>query len=74
MVTCRTIDENGMVKVQRENVGYEYRDVVSKPTYNPFKYVTHNQQTEFSLIDTDKAVVSFEFHDFKYLSNVSKTQ
>jgi len=62
-----------MIKMQRENVGYEYRDVVNKPKYNPFKYVTQNPETEFSIIDTDKAVVSFEFHDWKYLSNVRKT-
>ena len=33
-----------------------------------------NPETEFSVLDTDKVIVSFDFRDMKYLSNVIKTQ
>lgn len=39
------------------------------PTYNPFQYVSTNPETEFSIIDTDKMIVSIDFRDMKYLSN-----
>lgn len=33
-----------------------------------------NPETEFSVLDTEQVIVSFEFRDWKYLSNVRKTQ
>lgn len=27
-INCKTVDQNGLVSVQREEVGYEYRDVI----------------------------------------------
>jgi len=47
--------------------------VVISPSYNPFSYVSTNPETEFSVLDTDQVIVSFEFRDWKYLSNVKKT-
>jgi hypothetical protein len=36
--------------------------------------VSTNPETEFSIMDTDKLIVSFDFRDMKYLSNAIKTQ
>lgn len=33
-----------------------------------------NPETEFSVLDTDKVIVSFDFRDMKYLSNAIRTQ
>lgn len=48
--------------------GYQYRDVVSPPKYNPFKYLSQNPETMFSVMDSPALTVQFEFFDMKYLS------
>ena len=46
LLICQGYDETGFVDVVRENVGYEYRDVVKPPTYEPFSYVATNPETK----------------------------
>jgi hypothetical protein len=70
---CRVINEQGIVDEQTDLTGYKYRDVLASPSYNPFSYVSVNPETEFSVMDTDKVIVSFDFRDMKYLSNAIKT-
>ena len=48
---CKTIDANGLVSVQREEVGYEYRDVISEPEFIPFQYVSTNHETSFTVLE-----------------------
>jgi len=67
------INEQGIVDEQTDLTGYKYRDVLSSPSYNPFSYVSVNPETEFSVMDTDKVIVSFDFRDMKYLSNSIKS-
>ena len=68
------INEQGIVDEQTDLTGYKYRDILAPPSYNPFSYVSVNPETEFSVMDTDKVIVSFDFRDMKYLSNAIKTQ
>lgn len=72
---CKVIDEHGLNNPNTEAAGYKYRDVVTeaKP-YTGFNYVATNPQTQFSMMANDHLIVQFEFKDFKYLSNVMKTQ
>lgn len=65
------IDDRGLTETQ---TGYGYRDVIVPPSYKPFSYVSTNPETEFSVMDTDRVIVSFDFRDMKYLSNSVKTQ
>jgi len=58
-----------------EGAGYRYRDVLVEPTpYSGFNYVATNPETQFSMMQSDHLIVQFDFRDFKYLSNVMKTQ
>jgi len=67
---CKTVDETGHIApvVKEEMTGYQYRDVVSPPKYNPFKYLSQNPETMFSVMDTPGIELQFEFFDMKYLS------
>lgn len=51
---CRIIDDTGLVEMQREQTGYEYRDVVEVASFNPFYYVAVNAETEFSINQTSE--------------------
>jgi len=51
-----------------ETTGYQYRDVVSVPKYNEFKYLAQNPETMYSVMEVPKITLQFEFFDMKYLS------
>jgi hypothetical protein len=58
-----------MAPVTTEEVtGYQYRDVVSPPKYNHFKYLSQNPETMFSVLETPGIILQMEFFDMKYLS------
>lgn len=60
---------------ESEGVGYRYRDVLVEPKpYSSFNYVAANPETQFSIMHSDHLIVRFDFRDFKYLSNIMKTQ
>lgn len=72
---CKVIDEHGLNDPNVENAGYKYRDVLMEPKpYSHFNYVAANPETQFSMMQSDHLIVQFDFRDFKYLSNVMKTQ
>ena len=71
---CKTVDPNGTVEVQREQVGYEYRDVIKEPEFVPFSYVTQNHETSFTILEADTVTVALDFRDFKYLSHKTRFQ
>jgi len=72
---CKVIDEHGLNDPNVENAGYKYRDVLVEPKpYSHFNYVAANPETQFSMMQSDHLIVQFDFRDFKYLSNVMKTQ
>jgi len=54
---------------ETEFTGYQYRDVVTPAKYNPFKYLSQNPDTKFSIMAPTSATLKFEFFDMKYLSN-----
>lgn len=71
-MVCKSVDANGLVEVQREQVGYEYRDVIKEPEFVPFSYVSQNHETSFSVLDEDSVQVTIDFRDFKYLSHKTR--
>ena len=73
-INCRQVDETGLVEVSREEVGYEYRDVIKEPEFVPFSYVSQNHETSFTLLDDTTVTVSLDFRDFKYLSHYTRFQ
>ena len=69
-LNCKTQDENGMVTMREESVGYPYRDVIVEATYNPAMQVTPEPESEFTINDeANDIVVSFDMRDMKYLSH-----
>jgi len=62
------MDPTGFVDVSRENVGYQYRDVLKPPVYDEFSYVASNPETKFSIINPETIKVQFAFSDWKWLS------
>jgi hypothetical protein len=54
---------------ETEFTGYQYRDVVTPAKYNPFKYLSQNPDTKFSVMAPTEVTLKFEFFDMKYLSN-----
>ena len=71
-ITCRPVDETGLVEVQREEVGYEYRDVIKQPEFVPFSQVSQNHEASFSLDDDSDWKVYLDLRDFKYLSHYTR--
>ena len=71
-INCRPVDETGLVEVQREEVGYEYRDVIKQPEFVPFSQVSQNHEASFSLGDDDDWQVFLDLRDFKYLSHFKR--
>jgi len=72
---CRTISDTGLVNIQEsEMTGYEYRDVTRQAAYNPFQYVATNPETSFGVMEGEDVQVRFGIRDWKYLSNVYKTE
>jgi hypothetical protein len=72
---CKVIDEKGLNDPNVESAGYKYRDVLVEPkSYSSFNYLAANPETQFSMMQSDHLIVQFEFRDFKFLSNVMKTQ
>ena len=67
-LTCKTIDEDGLVSVGRVDVGYPYRDVVKYADTNLASYVADTPETEFAEEDTMEITVQIDFRDMKYLS------
>jgi len=58
--------------MQREEVGYEYRDVINEPEFIPFSYISQNQETSFTILDATEVDVALDFRDFKYLSHFTR--
>ena len=71
-INCKPVDSNGLVEVQREQVGYEYRDVIKEPEFVPFSYVSQNHETSFRVEDAQKMMVAIDIRDFKYLSHYKR--
>jgi len=42
---------------------------VTPSKYNPFKYLSQNPDTKFSVMAATELTLKFEFFDMKYLSN-----
>ena len=71
-MTCKEVDANGLIEVQTEQAGYEYRDVIEEPEFVPFSYVSQNHETSFSVLDETSVLVTIDFRDFKYLSHKTR--
>ena len=71
-IICKPVDETGLVEVQREEVGYEYRDVIKQPEFVPFSQVSQNHEASFSLGDDSDWQVFLDLRDFKYLSHFTR--
>ena len=67
---CKYLNETGEMApvTYGETTGYQYRDVVSVPKYNEFKYLAQNPETMYSVMEVPKITLQFEFFDMKYLS------
>ena len=70
-LNCKQMDTDGQMAAVKETefTGYQYRDVVTPAKYNPFKYLSQNPDTKFSVMAPTSATLKFEFFDMKYLSN-----
>lgn len=71
---CKVIDEHGLNDPNVESAGYKYRDVISEPKPQKINYIAQNPETQFAMMQGHQLIVQFEFRDFKYLTNVMKTQ
>lgn len=50
-VQCSALDAQGLARSESEAPGYDYRDVLVSPEYNPFSYVATNPETQFSILE-----------------------
>lgn len=73
-LTCRSIDDTGVVELNQQNVGYQYRDVVVPPQEVQFNYVATNPETKFSVLAAQEITATIDFRDWKWLSNYQRFQ
>lgn len=68
-LVCKYIDETGMVDVNSENMGYQYRDVIKFATMtNQFNYTAENPKTKYTIIGNLFGSIRLDFRDMKWLS------
>lgn len=77
LLQCRGVNSNGVVVPggHPEGVGYKYKNVVYKNTTKPlFNYKAVNMQTGTKLFeaDTPNVTLTFDFRDWKYLSQIER--
>ena len=75
-LNCKPINDEGVVKPQGhvENLGYNYADVVEYPRLQPsdFTYAAINNQTNLKVVAEDSLLFTFDFRDWKYLSQIER--
>ena len=70
-IVCKLNDGTGTLILEKENIGYDYRNVLTQPVYQQFQYVAVNNLTGYKLMDNpnDAVQIQFTFFDWKWLSN-----
>ena len=64
-LNCKALDHTGQTDLKEMNVGYSYQDVISiEPVEESAAAPPH--------IARDRAIVSLEFRDWKWLSNFKR--
>lgn len=78
---CRDISANGGVVVDgghKEGTKYSYADVITPVQElsgrQEFQYTSTNPETGLRILKDTPVIVSMDFRDFKYLSNIIKFQ
>ena len=81
MLTCRDIDSSGVVldNGHQEGLGYQYSDVQGDGPQtglavgqDMYTYASVNNQTKTRVMDGAELTLTFEFRDWKYLSQVEQ--
>lgn len=77
---CRPVDEKGVVlpNGHPEGLGYKYSDITIYPNSGLkegemlYNYKSFNNKTKLRLLDDTNMTVTFDFRDFKYLSQIER--
>lgn len=75
---CRPVDENSVVlkNGHKEGIGYDYKDVTGT-TSEPIRtinYISENSLTKMRVVDTQSMIMTFDFRDWRYLTNLIRFQ
>lgn len=77
LMKCLPLTKKGIVKENghTEKLGLEYADVIkqTEPT-EKFTYAAVNPETKMKVNKEDSVLFSFDFRDWKYLTNIKKFQ
>jgi hypothetical protein len=72
LLNCQNIDLTGTYDASGENIGYQYRDVVSTDPLPVINYQYVNEANNFKLNASDTLMVTIDIRDMKWLSTYAR--